>query len=558
VKTPDNERLHTLGYIFGLLFFLLLCRIVYLQVFQKDFLCKISKSQYYKLLPIDGRRGSILDRKGRVLATSLSCYSVFVDPVMVKNREVAAAQLSTLLNISYDRILIKLQRGNRFVWLKRKISFEEKQKIKALKIGGIGFMREEKRFYPQEETGSTLLGIVDVDNKGLDGLELYYDQYLRGKKGFTTVLRDSALRNVLLNPGVMAPEAGGDLVLTIDSQIQYWADSSLQEIVKQYGAKGGNVVVMNALTGEVLAVSNYPLFNPNLRETINRDAMRNKAVCDVFEPGSVFKMITLCAALDKKAFSEEDKVFCENGQYKIPGATLHDYHPYGTLTFAGVFEKSSNIGVGKINERLGKATIYDYIKRFGFGAKTGVDLPGEVGGMLKPLNRWSNTSVYMVPIGQEIGVNLMQLVRAFAAVANGGYLVKPYVMKKVVFSSSVKSVEGSKLQILSAETTNRAQKVLEMVVGTGTGVKAQIEGFQVGGKTGTAQKFDVSTGRYSPDRYRASFIGFVMSDPPIVIGATVDEPTKSHFGGVIAAPLFKMVAEKTVKYLVGENAKTIN
>ena len=483
------------------------------------------------------------------MAQSLSCYSIFADPSMIEDAQSAALKLAPLLDIPSDRLLMKLTRRGRFVWLKRKISPEDKLKIKALKLKGLGFLREEKRFYPQEAIGATVLGVVDIDNHGLDGLELYYDHYLRGKEGMTTVLRDSGSRNVLLNPGVTEPESGGDMVLTIDSQIQYWSDTYLKEIISRYGAKAGNVMVMNALNGEVLAMSSSPSFNPNKRETINRDAMRNRAVCDIFEPGSVFKMITLAAALDKKAFTETDTIFCENGVYKIPGAMLHDYHAYGTLTFAGVFHKSSNIGVGKINERLGASVIYDYITRFNIGKKTGIDMPGEVSGMLKPLKRWSKTSLYMVPIGQEVGVNLAQLVRAFAVVANGGYLVKPHVMRKVIFSASEKENKYDTEQVLSSESAQRARDVLVDVVNDGTGAKAQIEGFKVGGKTGTAQKFDTAIGRYSPNKYRASFVGFVECNPPVVIGVTIDEPSKTHLGGVVAAPLFKMVAEKTAQYL---------
>jgi len=558
VKTADNQRLRHVYIIFAFLFFALFLRIGYLQICRKAFFNKLSRTQYYKILPLEGRRGDILDCRGRVMAASLSCYSVFADPVLVENPEKNAYLLAPIIGISEDRVLIKLKRKGRFVWLKRKISFDDKQKIKALKIRGVGFVREEKRFYPQEEIGSSVMGVVDVDDKGLDGLELYYDTYLRGKEGLTRVLRDSASRNVLLSPNVMNPEPGGSLVLTVDSQIQYWADSYTKETVKAYGAKAGSVVVMNANTGEVLALSNFPSFNPNQRDTLNRNNMRNGAVCDVFEPGSVFKMITLVAAIDKKAFRDDETIFCENGQYKIPGATLHDWKPYGNLTFRGVFHKSSNIGVGKINERLGPVTSYDYISRFGAGKKTGIDLPGEAVGRLKPLKEWSKTTPYMIPIGQEISVNLVQLVRAFAVVANGGYLVNPHVLKKMVFSASTKETPVERTQIVSTETANHAKEVLVEVVEEGTGVKAKINGIRVGGKTGTAQKFDPAIGRYSPSKFRASFIGFAETDPPLVIGVSVDEPSKSHFGGVVAAPLFQKVAAKSIEYLTGKKVANDN
>jgi len=552
VKTADNQRLRHVYIIFALLFLALFLRIGYLQIFRKTFFNKLSQSQYYKILPLEGRRGDILDCRGRVLAASLSCYSVFADPVLVENPESSAKLLAPLVGISEDRVLNKLKRKGRFVWLKRKISFDDKQKIKALKIKGLGFIREEKRFYPQEEIGSSVLGVVDVDDKGLDGLEVFYDTYLRGKEGLTRVLRDSASRNVLLSPSIMNPEPGGRLILTVDSQIQYWSDTYLQETVKAYGAKAGSVVVMNADTGEIFALSNFPTFNPNQRDTLNRATMRNGAVCDIFEPGSVFKMITLVAAIDKKAFRDDEIIFCENGQYKIPGHILHDWKPYGNLTFRGVFHKSSNIGVGKINERLGPVVSYDYISRFGAGKKTDIDLPGEAVGRLKPLKEWSKTTPYMIPIGQEISVNLVQLTRAFAVVVNGGYMVKPHILKKIIFSASTKETPLEHTQIVSAETANHAKDVLVEVVEEGTGVKAKIDGIRVGGKTGTAQKFDPAIGRYSSSRFRASFVGFVETNPPLVIGVSVDEPAKSHFGGVVAAPLFQKIAAKSIEYLTGK------
>ena len=486
------------------------------------------------------------------MAASLSCYSVFADPALVENPETAAHQLAPILKIGEDRVLLKLKRKCRFVWLARKISFDDKQKIKALKLNGVGFLREEKRFYPQEEIGSTLLGVVDVDNKGLDGLELFYDTYLRGKEGLTRVLRDSASRNVIFSPNIINPESGGTLVLTIDSQIQYWADTYVKETVKAYGAKAGSVVVMNAQTGEIFAMANFPGFNPNQRDTLGKVNMRDNAVCDIFEPGSVFKMITLVAAIDTKAFRDDEIIFCENGEYKIPGATLHDWKPYGNLTFRGVFHKSSNIGVGKINERLGPATSYSYIARFGIGQKTAIDVPGETVGALKPLAQWSKTTPYMIPIGQEISVNLVELTRAFAVVANDGYLVRPHVVKKIVFPGFTKEIPIGRKAVITPSTAQHARDVLIEVVEEGTGVKAKIEGIRIGGKTGTAQKFDPAIHKYSPSRYRASFMGFVETKPALVIGVTVDEPSKSHFGGVVAAPLFQKIAAKSIEYLTGK------
>jgi cell division protein FtsI (penicillin-binding protein 3) len=410
-------------------------------------------------------------------------------------------------------------------------------------------MREQKRFYPQENLAASLLGVVDIDNKGLDGLELFYDNDLRGKSGLVRVLQDSASNELIIDPLAINPKEGADMFLTIDAQVQYWVESYLQETIKKFSAKEGSVIVMNAITGEVIALANYPTFNPNDLSGISKDAMRNRAVCDMFEPGSVFKVVTLLAAIEENKFSDEDKIFCENGSFKIPGSVLHDWKPYGMLNFKEVFKKSSNIGVGKIANSLGRNTFYRYIKKLGFGEKTGIDIPGEIGGSLKPLSRWSNTSGYIIPIGQEIGINLIQLVRLFAVVANDGYLVKPHLLKNISTEGFSKNMPTKRKRVISSSTAERAKNILISVVEEGTGALARIEGAKIGGKTGTAQKYDPEIRRYSPTQYRASFVGFISDlEPPLVIGVTIFEPKKSHFGGVVAAPLFKKIAQKLIDY----------
>ncbi|MDD5194353.1 MAG: penicillin-binding protein 2 [Candidatus Omnitrophica bacterium] len=553
MKIANRPRIQYIYYFFILLFLVLASRIVYLQVFRRNFLQHLAQSQYYRLIPLEGRRGKIFDARQRVVATAINTYSIFADPSIIKLPSESARILASNLNLPYKQVYERLRKKKRFVWLKRKVSWLQKEEIRSFKLKGVGFIREGKRFYPQETLASSLLGIVDIDNKGLDGLELFYDDYLRGKNGFARVLQDSNSREVLISPQIIAPKEGADTTLTIDAQVQYWVEYYLEETIKKFGAKEGSVVVMNAANGEIIALANYPFFNPNNLEGYSADSRRNRAVCDMFEPGSVFKMVTLVAAVESNKFSDTSTIFCENGKFKIPGSTLHDWRPYGVLTFKEVFKKSSNIGVAKIANSLGKSAIYRNIKRLGFGEKTGIDLPGEVPGKVKPLKNWSNTSGYIMPIGQEVGVNLIQLVRAFAVVANGGYLVKPHVVKSINSDFFLKNTLIEQRRVVSAPVAQRAKEILIAVVDDGTGALARVEGLRIGGKTGTAQQFDVKSGRYSATDYRASFIGFVSSiEPPIVIGVTVKEPRKSHFGGVVAAPLFKKIAEKTVKYLEGE------
>jgi len=553
VKTRDNLRTKYIYAFFVVFFILLFLRITYLQIFKKNFFQNLAQNQYYRLIPLSGKRGTILDSKGRILATEINTHSVFADPLFIKDKDAIARILAENLNLPKDKIKERLSRKKRFVWIKRKISWSEKEKLKALKLKGVGFLREHKRFYPQDKLTSSLLGVTDIDSRGIDGLELQYDSYLRGKDGMVRVLQDSASREVILTPQIITPQEGRNVILTIDGQIQYWVENYLEETIKKFSAREGSVIVMNAATGEILALANYPNFNPNNLKEFSPQKMRDKAVCDMFEPGSVFKAVTLLAAIEEKKFSDSDVIFCENGSYKIPGSTLHDVHPYGSLNFREVFKKSSNIGVGKIANKIGSQKIYAYIKKLGFGEKTGIDLPGEIKGNVKPLASWSKTSPYMIPIGQEVGVSLIQLVRAYAVIINGGYLVKPHVVKAIYSQVGYKETPIEHKTVISTATTQRAKGILEDVVKDGTGKLADIEGVKIGGKTGTAQYFDTKIGRYSPNQYRASFVGFIDDlDPPVVIGVSVFEPKGSHYGGVVSAPLFKKIAEKTVKYLGGE------
>jgi cell division protein FtsI (penicillin-binding protein 3) len=545
-----KSRIRIVYIFFISLFVILSLKIAYLQIFRSDFLRKLAKGQYYRLIPLEGRRGRILDCKGRVLVKGVNSYSVFANPGLVKEISKTAQVLAKNLGLSKKKVDAKLRKKNRFVWIKRKVSWEEKEKIEELKLKGVGFIKEERRFYPQQDLASTVLGIVSVDNKGLNGLELRYDNYLRGKEGLVRVLQDSGSRDIILSPQIVNPEPGVDISITLDSQIQYWVHNYLKETIEEFKGKRGSVAVMDASNGKLLALANYPGFDPYEIGKLSPGDMKNRAVTDMFEPGSVFKIVTLLASVDKGQFSNDDKIFCENGKFKIPGSYLHDWRPYGELTFKEVFKKSSNIGVAKIANILGPDVLYQYMKKLKFGEKTGVDFPGEVKGLVKPVSEWSKTSMFIMPIGQEIGVNLLQLTRAFAVIANGGYLVKPHLVKDISAPFFSKKVSPDKIRIFSQETIERVRNILIEVVEEGTAKLARVEGVKVGGKTGTAQKYDPKIKKYSPTKYRATFVGFLSDfSPPIVIGVTIDEPRKSHFGGVVAAPLFKKIAEKIVTYM---------
>lgn len=554
----EYARIDFIYAFFLFLFIILSIRIAYLGLFKKNFFKELAQRQYYRLIPLEGKRGPIFDRKGRVLATVLTRYSIFADPHFIKNPAFTAKLIAAALELPQRDLEEKLRKKKRFVWLKRKVSWDEKESIMKFKLKGIGFIREYQRFYPQEELASSCVGVVDVDNKGLEGIEFGYDQYLRGKAGLVRVLTDSFSQEVLLTPEVIYPQDGAYLRLTIDAQLQYWVEHYLKETVKKFSAKEASALIIDSASGQILALANWPSFNPNVRQTF-LDAMRNRAITDMFEPGSVFKVVTLIAALSENKFSEADTIFCENGEFKIPGTTLNDWKPYGTLTFEEVFKKSSNIGVAKIANSLGKQTFYSYMKKLGFGEKTGIDMPGEIRGEIKPPMRWSNTSSYIMPIGQELGTNLMQLSMPFVIIANGGYAVKPYIVKDIRAEGFSKEAATVKKRVVSARVAERAKNILIGVVREGTGKLADVKGFTIGGKTGTAQKYDPNTHQYSPTKYKASFVGFITDEKfSVVIGVTVDEPRGSHFGGVVAAPLFKNIAERTAKYLARQKPLETN
>ncbi len=553
MHTKYRHRTRLVYLLFLSLFLLVTAKIVYLQAFRRTFFEHLAQKQYYRLLPIEGGRGAIIDRRGRTLATGMSCFSVFADPLHVRDKKETAKLLASQLGVSEKVLLERFNRKKRFVWVKRKISWEERERIKSLDLPGIDFFREEKRIYPEEELAASAMGMVGIDNMGLEGIELSYNDFLRGKDGLVRILQDSSSRDILLFHQILTPQKGADVVLTIDSQIQYWSETYLKDTIKTWDASAGSVVVMDASSGEILALANYPGFNPNQMETVTAETVRNRAVTDMFEPGSVFKVVALLAAVHEGTYADTDTIFCENGKYKIPGSTLHDWKPYGSLSFKEVFMKSSNIGVSKIVAKLGAKAYFSFIERLELGKKTGIDLPAEVSGSVKPLKQWSKTSPYIVPIGQEIGVNLLQLVRTFACIANDGYLVRPYVIKDICSRNYCRQTQPERKRIFSTAVTERVKRILVQAVAEGTGRGAAVEGVAVGGKTGTAQKFDPQLGRYSPNRYRATFVGFTADyQPPLVIGITIDEPRKSHFGGVVAAPLFRAIAEKTIPYLASQ------
>ena len=500
------------------------------------------------------RRGAIYDTNLKPQAVNLAFDSVYAacKEIPEKDKEEIARKLSPILNIEASSLRSKLDRPKHFIWLARKISPQQSSAIKALNLKGIGFVKESKRCYPNGYLASQSIGFAGLDNKGQEGLELYYDEYLKGSAGWALLLRDARSKKINLYEKMARPKDGDSLVLTIDEVIQYIAERELNKVYINSRAKGATIIVMNPNTGEILAMASRPTFDLNQHSNIDKEQIRNRSICDMFEPGSVFKIVTASAALEEKKVSEQDRFFCENGEYKIANHVLHDHTSHGWLTFQEVIEQSSNIGTCKVAQVIGPETLSLYVKLFGFGAKTGIDLPGEIPGQAKDLRFWSKTSISAIPMGQEVGVTAMQLASYVSVIANGGFLMKPYIVRQIIDSTGepVKVFSPAVTRkVLTPETAARIKKILIGVVENGTGKMAQIPDFTAGGKTGTAQKIEPN-GTYSHSKFMASFIGFAPAeDPQVAIVVIVDEPRGSYFGGVVSAPVFKNVAADVLRYL---------
>jgi cell division protein FtsI (penicillin-binding protein 3) len=530
----------------------IVCRLVWLQLIRRDYLRERARQQQTNIVTIAHERGLIVDKSGIVFARNLPAYSLYADPGRIDDPSKIASQLASYTGFDVDSIVDRLTRKKSFVWIKRKLFREERNVIEELNLPGIGFLREFKRFYPQETLGAHVLGMVDVDNKGIEALELKYDRYLSPNNGEAVVVRDSKGKNLPIYREFRKGTDGYNLNLTVDAHIQYWAEQFLREAVLESKADGGAVVVMDPGNGRILALCNYPTFDPNNPGSYERHCYRNRAVADYYEPGSVFKVVTLVAALENLAGIEQKTFFCENGKYKIPGTILHDWKGFGNLRFEEVFMQSSNIGVAKIVQMLGSKTLHEYIGRFGFGEPTGIDLPFETPGYVKPLREWSKTSPYIIPMGQEVTASLLQLARGFSVIANGGFLVRPYIVERVtdknhVVIHSVEPQAGER--VISEEAARKAREILRKVVDQGTGRRGQVKGVAVAGKTGTAQKISPAGG-YSKRDFFATFAGFFPADAPrYVIAVNIDEAHGPyHTGGMIAAPLFQKIADKIADY----------
>jgi len=528
-------------------------KLFFIQVFNSSHLTILADKQHNNFVELEPIRGTIYDRNLRPLAFNVPVYSLFANPRAMSSRDKIRAieNLPGLLGVNSSFVAECLKKNRYFVWIKRKINKDDAMKVEALKIGGLGFRKESRRFYPNKSLAAHIIGFANVDNTGLEGLELFYDNELKGKPGWMRIIRDARQRQLLLEDDILPPLNGHSMVLTIDETIQFIAEDALEKGLKKHNAKAGTIIVIDVKTGEILALANKPTYNVDEVSSSSIESRTNRAISYVYEPGSVFKIVTAAAALEENIFDEKDKVFCENGKYRVASNILHDHTSHGWLTFREVFEVSSNIGVTKIAQRLKPDIIYKYGKRFRFGQKTDIDLKGEVQGVFKHPSVWSKTSIGAIPIGQEVLVTPLQLVCAIASVANNGVYMKPFVVK------SIKDDKGVLIQqflpqeidrVISEDTANRLKEILVGVTETGTAKQAKIKGMRVAGKTGTSQK--VVGKAYSHDYFYASFMGFAPADNPRLAAIVVyDEPHPAYFGGVVSAPVFKEVIENSLRYL---------
>ena len=525
-------------------------RLVYLQVSQHTNLTNRARQQQQNALDTTPQRGELLDRHGNQLARSVQTISLFIDPKELDagKLECTAQQLSAALGLNQADLSQQLTNAqdadSRFLWIVRRLDVDRGNQILALNLPGVHPLIEPKRYYPNGSLASHVLGYVGIDGQGLGGLEHFYNSKIKGEPGELFLERDATGR--AYESFEIASKPGQTVVLTIDQSIQYHAERALEAAVKQSRAKSGTAIVLNPRTGEILALANAPSFDPNNVAASTAETRSNWALQNIYEPGSTFKIIAFSAALDRKLVKPEDHIDCQMGAITIAGRVVHDHHPFGSLTIAEALAKSSNVGAIKLGIRVGDESMYDYITRYGFGSRTGIELPGETNGILRKVDRWQPSSIGSIAIGQEVGVTPVQMVSAFGAVANDGVRIAPHIVREVRNSAGavVYTAQPEQRRVIDAETAVALRGMLEGVTLRGTAKKAQVDGYSAAGKTGTAQKIDPRTRAYSGTKFVGSFVGFApVNNPQVAIIVVIDEPSGAYHGGDIAAPVFREIAE---------------
>jgi len=550
-KTPAR-RLWILGAVLFLWVAAVLGRLVYLQVVKYRFFLNLASRQRGRVLDVDPRRGTIYDRNGTELAMSIDVDSVFAVPSEIPDQETTSQILANVLGLDAQELLLHLRSQKNFAWVKRKVDAGTGERVRALNLRGIYFRKEPKRFYPKRDLAAQVIGYVGTDDEGLGGLELVYDDDLRGIPGREIIEVDA--RRKWFGRVERQPDPGQNLVLTVDGTIQYIVEKELEQAMQDTGAAAGTVVVQNPHTGEILALANRPTFNPNVFNSVPKEALKNRAVSDVYEPGSVFKTVTYSAAIEQGVVKPEDMVDCQGGAITVFGMTIHDAHKMGVMTIAEAYAHSSDVAAIKTGMKLGDTHFDEFIRAYGFGKQTGIELPGESRGLKKPVTRWSKVSIASMSMGQEIGVTAVQVVSMVSTIANDGLYTPPRVVagelppnagpKPVVFHPPQQH------RVISTLTAVKMKKMMESVVLDGSARRAILDGYTVAGKTGTAQKVDPATGAYSKTKYVASFVGFApVNNPAITIAVILDSAQGLHQGGQVSAPVFRSIAQQVLEYM---------
>ena len=545
-----NIRIFLISCVIVFCFVLIVARMFQLQVLKKEQLYTLASQQHHVQIPLVPKRGSIFDRKGNEMAISVEVDSVYADPSKITERDKTARDLASILNIDKEELKRKLKGRGSFEWIQRKISTNEVEQIRTLRLPGILFLKENQRFYPNGPLAAHLIGFVGLDSRGLEGVEFQYDAVLNGKGRLWSVDRDALGREIAIEEASLDQgDHYQNVFLTLDKQVQHVVETELSRAVQKWGAKGGLAVAMDPFTGKLLAMSTYPSFNPNQFLQYRSKLWRNRATSDAFEPGSLFKAFLAAAVLEERIVRPSDSFFCENGSYTVYDRTIHDTSKHGWLTFQQIIKLSSNIGASKVGEKMGKDRLYKYLCAFGFGEKTGIGLPGESKGILHHPRYWAPVALDTISFGQGISVTGLQLVTALSAIANGGSLMKPYVVEKITDEGGA-IVQSFKPEVVRKVISEDTAKMVTALLRTttekgGTGEGAVPAGYDVAGKTGTAQKADLRFGGYSEDGYTSGFMGFApVNDPKVVLLVVIDEPQGANYGGIVAAPVFKAIMEK--------------
>ena len=545
-------RLYVLCGLLGVWLLAICLRLVYLQIFCYGDFERRAQHQQQRSFDLSPKRGVIYDRGGRELAMSIQVDSAFVVPSETPDLPNAVSLITRITKDDPRVVLADCRAHSTFCWVARKADVEVIERIRALNLQGVHFQKEPKRFYPKRELAAQILGYVGTDDQGLSGLEREFNQQLQGKPGKLMISVDARKR--WFASVEKESEAGNSLVLTIDQNIQYIAERELERGMQETQAVAGTVIVENPHTGEILALTNRPTFNPNIRREIRNEALKDRAVSDIYEPGSTFKMVTISAGLEEKITRPEEMFDCQMGSIVINGMRIRDSKPHGVLSVADILAESSDVGAIKVALRLGDERFYKYIRAFGFGQQTGIELPGETRGLSKPVERWSKVSIGAISMGQEIGISALQLGSLISTIANDGVRVPPRILAGTIApqntAHTVAFQPATATRVVSSLTAAQMRQMLEGVVLHGTGRKAILEGYSSAGKTGTAQKVDPNTGGYSKTKYVASFAGFApINNSRIAVVVILDSAVGLHQGGQVAAPVFQRITQQVLEYL---------